>query len=76
MNEEENKLVPIKKCHWCNKDLYKKHIQILSNARGYGYYAICPNCNKENVIEEIDTTESFGKCEISGKKSLEKCERS
>lgn len=49
----------IRKCHWCKQDLYKKDIQELSNARGYGYYIICPNCENRNVIQEIDLTREF-----------------
>ena len=50
---------PIRKCHWCKKDLYEKDIKELGNARGYGYYAVCPNCGNENVIQEIDLTRDF-----------------
>jgi len=43
-----------RKCHWCDEILYVKDIIELSNARGYGYYIICPKCNNRNVIQEID----------------------
>lgn len=49
----------IKKCHWCDNDLYEKDIEELSNARGYGYYVICNKCGNRNVIQEIDTTREF-----------------
>ena len=49
----------VKKCHWCGKDLYEKDIDIMSNARGYGYYIDCPNCDNRNVIQEIDFTREF-----------------
>lgn len=48
-----------RKCHWCGQDLYEKDIEELSNARGYGYYIICPNCENRNVIQEIDLTRDF-----------------
>lgn len=50
---EEDKNV-IRECHWCKEKLHKKDIHIKSNARGYGYYATCPNCKNENVIEEVE----------------------
>jgi len=49
----------IRKCHWCNESLYEKDIVEMSNARGYGYYIICPNCEQRNVIQEIDLTRDF-----------------
>lgn len=57
MSKEENKIV--RKCHWCKQDLYEKDIEIMGNARGYGYYIICPNCDNRNVIQEIDLTREF-----------------
>ena len=50
----ENKM--IKRCHWCNKELYEKDIEELSNERAFGYYITCPNCKNQNVIQEIDLT--------------------
>lgn len=44
----------IRTCHWCGEWLYVKDIKKLANARGYGYYAVCPFCKKENVIEEVE----------------------
>lgn len=52
----ENEIKVIKKCHWCKEDLYEKDIEEMANARGYGYYIICPNCKNRNVIQEIDLT--------------------
>ena len=46
----------IKKCHWCKQELYEKDIEEQSNARGFGYYIMCPNCGSINVIQEIDLT--------------------
>lgn len=59
MNKEEKKDKVLKKCHWCKQDLYEKDIQKLSNARGYGYYIVCPNCDNSNLIQEIDLTKEF-----------------
>lgn len=50
----ENKIV--KKCHWCGNDLYEDEIEEMGNARGYGYYIICKECDNRNVIEEVDLT--------------------
>lgn len=52
----------VRKCHWCGKELYEQDIEELSNARGYGYYITCPNCNKENVVQEIDLTGQETRC--------------
>ncbi len=52
----ENEIKVIRKCHWCKKDLYEKDIEEMANARGYGYYIICPSCGNRNVIQEIDLT--------------------
>lgn len=44
-------------CHWCGE----KNIPIeeRGNARGYGYYGICPKCDKQTVVHEIDLTRDF-----------------
>lgn len=55
MNKTE-KIKVVKKCYWCKENLYEKDIEKLGNARGYGYYIICPNCKNENIIREIDLT--------------------
>lgn len=56
-NEKQGKV--IKKCHWCGTELYEKNIEELSNARGYGYYIICPDCKNRNVVKEIDLIRDF-----------------
>ena len=48
--------IMIRTCHTCKRPLYKDEIQELNNARGYGFYIVCPECRTTNVIQEIDLT--------------------
>lgn len=50
------KRVVMRACRTCKKLLYEDEIQELSNARGFGYYIMCPECKTTNVIQEIDLT--------------------
>ncbi len=57
-NEEEEELEKeTTTCAWCGE----KNIPVkeLSNARGFGFYGVCPVCNKETVVEEIDCTRTI-----------------
>lgn len=51
MNEEKIKDETVQ-CKWCGKQ--RIPVKQKSNARGYGFYGICPICNRETVLEEID----------------------
>lgn len=48
--EEKDKI----RCHFCNTELDIKKAEKRANARGYGYYITCPNCNEEKVLIEIE----------------------
>ena len=41
------------KCKWCGEK--RIPVKQKSNARGYGFYGICPKCGKATVVEEVDT---------------------
>lgn len=41
-------------CRWCGTKNIPVHEK--SNARGYGYYGVCPKCHRETVVEEVDLT--------------------
>ena len=49
----------VRTCRSCKEPLFKDEIEERSNARGYGYYIICPNCKSQNIIQEIDLTREF-----------------
>ena len=55
--EEEELEKETTNCAWCGE----KNIPVkeLSNARGFGFYGVCPVCNKETVVEEIDCTRTI-----------------
>lgn len=44
-------------CVWCNEHCIP--IEMRNNARGFGWYGICPKCKKETVIYEVDFTREF-----------------
>ncbi|WP_288887013.1 hypothetical protein [uncultured Eubacterium sp.] len=44
---------PVVNCRYCGEK--RIPVKYRTNARGYGYYGVCPKCKKETVVEEVDT---------------------